>query len=112
VRRADGWLPSMLAPERIAATRSRIVELAHEAGRDPAELSITLRTSVKLTDRPVEGKRRPHQGSLEQIVADLEDAVRAGVQEVLLDAQLTSRDAQELIETAKVLREAVTEAGL
>ncbi len=38
--------------------------------------------------------------------------MRAGVQEVLLDAQLTCRDAQELIGTAKVLREAVTEAGL
>ncbi|MGP3990328.1 TIGR03619 family F420-dependent LLM class oxidoreductase [Streptomyces sp. 3N207] len=112
VRRADGWLPAMLTDEQIAATRSRIAELAREAGRDPAELSTTLRTSVQLTDRPVDGKRRPHQGSLEQIVADLAGAARAGVQEVLLDAQLTCHDAQELIETAKALREAVTEAGL
>ncbi|WP_107423161.1 MULTISPECIES: TIGR03619 family F420-dependent LLM class oxidoreductase [Streptomyces] len=112
VRRADGWLPSMLSNEQIAATRSRIAELAGEAGRDPAELSTTVRAAVQLTDRPVEGRRRPHHGNVEQIVSDLTGAVRAGVQEVLLDAQLTCRDAQELIGTAKVLREAVTEAGL
>ncbi|NSC20558.1 TIGR03619 family F420-dependent LLM class oxidoreductase [Streptomyces albus subsp. chlorinus] len=112
VRRADGWLPSLVANDQLVATRARIAELAREHGRDPADLTITLRTFVRVTDRPVDGKRRPYQGSVEQIVDDLASAARAGVDEVLLDNQLTSGDARELIETARLLREAATEAGL
>ncbi|MGK4903462.1 TIGR03619 family F420-dependent LLM class oxidoreductase [Streptomyces albus] len=112
VRRADGWLPSMVTNEQVAAARARIAELAREEGRDPAELTTTVRASVKLTDRPLDGDRRPCQGSLEQIVDDLRGAARAGVDEVLLDNQLTCGSAQELIESAKQLREAVSQAGL
>ncbi|UNS95913.1 TIGR03619 family F420-dependent LLM class oxidoreductase [Streptomyces tubbatahanensis] len=112
VRRADGWLPSLVSNEQVVATHARIRELAGEVGRDPAELSTTVRAFVRVTDRPVEGRRSPYQGSVEQIVEDLAGAARAGVSEVLLDNQLECRDAQELIESAKELREAVSEAGL
>ncbi|MDF4249347.1 MULTISPECIES: LLM class F420-dependent oxidoreductase [unclassified Streptomyces] len=112
VRRGDGWLPSLVADDQVVATRARIAELAHEHGRDPAELTITLRASVRLTDRPVDAARSPYQGTVEQIVEDLAGAAQAGVDEVLLDQQLACRDAGELIESAKLLREAATDAGL
>lgn len=112
VRRADGWLPSFISNEQVAETRARIAELAREAGRDPAEISTTVRASVRVTDRPVEGRRDPYQGTVEQIVEDLAGAARAGADEVLLDNQLGCRDAKELIESARELREAATEAGV
>lgn len=112
VRRADGWLPSQTDNDGLAAGRARLSELAAEYGRDPATLSVTLRAFVQLTDKPVDGERRTFQGSTEQIVEDLAGAAGAGADEVLLDTQLSSDGIQELIESAKTLREAVTEAGL
>ncbi|WP_326692020.1 TIGR03619 family F420-dependent LLM class oxidoreductase [Streptomyces sp. NBC_01795] len=112
VRRADGWLPSQTDNAGLATTRARLAGLAAEYGRDPATLAVTVRAFVQLSDRPVDGERRIFQGSLEQIVEDLAGAVRAGADEVLLDTQLSNDGVQALIESAKVLREAVTEAGL
>ncbi|GAA2593746.1 TIGR03619 family F420-dependent LLM class oxidoreductase [Streptomyces axinellae] len=112
VRRADGWLPSQIDNDGLAARRARIAELAAEIGRDPATLSTTVRAFVQLSDKPVDGERRTFQGSLEQVVEDLAGAARAGADEVLLDTQLSSDGIQELIASAKALREAVTEAGL
>ncbi|MDJ1132412.1 LLM class F420-dependent oxidoreductase [Streptomyces iconiensis] len=112
VRRADGWVPSGGGgAEQVAAGRARIAELAAEEGRDPAELSTTLRAFLDITDKSLDN-RRPFQGSVEQIVEDLADTAKAGADEVLLDTQLLCRDVQELIERARALRETATEAGV
>jgi probable F420-dependent oxidoreductase len=42
VRLGDGWLPRMFDPERVARGITRLRELAAEAGRDMATLSINL----------------------------------------------------------------------
>lgn len=111
-RRADGWLPSRVSNEQVLSVRRRLTELAAEYGRDGSELSVTVRASVQVTDRPQDGERAPYQGSVEQIVEDLRGAVEAGVSEVLLDAQLASRDVGELIGTAKLLHTAARDAGV
>lgn len=111
VRRADGWLPSGGGPEEVAKGRARIAGLATEEGRDPAELSTTLRAFLDIKDKPLDD-RRPFQGSVEQIVEDLAATAEAGADEVLLDTQLLCRDVQELIGMAKALRETATEAGV
>ncbi|GAA2103382.1 LLM class F420-dependent oxidoreductase [Streptomyces albiaxialis] len=111
VRRADGWLPSMVTNEQVAAGRARLAELAAEQGRDPSELSVTVRASVQLSEKPVDGARKTYQGSAEQIVEDLRGAA-AGADEVLLDTQLTSRDVDELIEKGRLLVKAARDAGV
>jgi probable F420-dependent oxidoreductase len=42
VKHGDGWLPRMYDAGRVAAGMTRLRELASEAGRDPASLSINL----------------------------------------------------------------------
>lgn len=112
VRRADGWVPSGGGgAEQVAAGRKRIAELAAEEGRDPAELSTTLRAFLNITDKPLD-ERTPFQGSVEQIVEDLAETARAGADEVLLDTQLLCGDVQGMIEMARALRETATEAGV
>lgn len=42
VKYGDGWLPRMFNPERVSTGITRLRELAQQAGRDPATLSINL----------------------------------------------------------------------
>ncbi|MFG3256366.1 TIGR03619 family F420-dependent LLM class oxidoreductase [Streptomyces sp. NPDC048172] len=112
VRRADGWLPSMVTNEQVAAGRARLAELAAEHGRDASGLSTTVRASVQLSEKPVDGARKTYQGSVEQIVEDLLGAAAAGADEVLLDTQLPSRDVDELIEKGRALHKAARDAGV
>lgn len=111
VRRADGWMPSGLSNEQVAAGRRRLTELATEAGRDPSGLSVTLRAFLDVRDRPVDGERGPFQGSVEQVAEDVAGAARAGVDEIILDQQLAHTDVQDLIARGKELRTAVRATG-
>lgn len=111
-RRADGWLPSYVTNEQVRSVRRRLAELAPEYGRDASELTVTQRAGTRVTDRPIDGERPPFNGSLEQIVEDLHAAQEAGVDEVLLDTQLTARDVEGLTEASRVVREAARDAGL
>ncbi|MFE2629715.1 LLM class F420-dependent oxidoreductase, partial [Streptomyces sp. NPDC059374] len=58
------------------------------------------------------GDRQPFQGSADQIVADLAAYAEIGVDEVLLDLQTNTRDAQELKDAAAQVYEKVRAAGL
>lgn len=111
-RRADGWLPSLTPHPVVARTWATIRELAEKYGRDPDSLTLVQRCSLRITDKPLGEDRRPHQGSVEQIVEDLAEGVAAGVDEAILDLQAGSRDVAELTGSARQLYEAVREAGM
>lgn len=111
-RRADGWLPSLTPHSVLARTRAELRGLAERHGRDPDSLTVVQRCSVRVTAQPLGGDRRPHQGSVEQIVEDLAEGVAAGVDEAILDLQTASRDAGELMESGRSLYAAVREAGM
>lgn len=111
-RRADGWLPVGLPHDLLARTWADIRARAERYGRDPGALTLTLRCAVDVTPRPVDGERALHHGSVEQVVEDLAAGAEAGVDEAILELQGTSRDAGELIATARELHAAVRGAGL
>lgn len=111
-RRADGWLPSLTPHPVVARTRATLRELAERHGRDPDALAVVQRCGVRVTDKPLGGDRRKHQGSVEQIVEDLAEGVAAGVDEAILDLQNGTRDAAELTEAGRELYAAVREAGM
>ncbi|NLU73269.1 LLM class F420-dependent oxidoreductase [Streptomyces sp. HNM0575] len=111
-RRADGWMPSLTPHSAIARNGATLRELAERHGRDPDSLTIVHRCAVRITDKPEGDDRRPHQGSVEQIVEDLAEDVAAGVDEVILDLQSGTRDARELIDGGRELYAAVREAGM
>lgn len=111
-RRGDGWLPSYVPHSVLARLRATMRELAEQQGRDPDELTVVQRCGVQVTDKPLGGDRGTHQGSVEQIVEDLAQGVAAGVDEVILDLQAGTRDADELLDTGRALHAAVREAGM
>lgn len=83
-RLADGWVSSSQADlTRIGDSIAVVRAAAGEAGRDPAALRFVVRGVVKM--RPVEGERKPLQGTAEQIRGDLDMLATQGVTEVFVD---------------------------
>jgi probable F420-dependent oxidoreductase len=84
-RIADGWISSSRADLTSIGTSIELVRsAARDAGRDPAALRFVVRGVVQVrSDEP--GERKPLQGSVDQIRADLAAIERQGVTEVFLD---------------------------
>jgi probable F420-dependent oxidoreductase len=87
---ADGWHPLglrppvALHPPELAARVRRLGELAVEAGRAPASITVAFKAPVRFDDTAGTG-RSPLTGSPAQIVEDLEAYVAAGVRHFVLD---------------------------
>lgn len=105
-RRADGWNPAMLPLELLTPMWGQVRDLAAGYGRDPDDLQLVVRANIELTDRPVEGDRQPYEGSLEQVVEDLEATRWAGAHEVILGV-LGERSLDELLDAYARLAEAL-----
>jgi alkanesulfonate monooxygenase SsuD/methylene tetrahydromethanopterin reductase-like flavin-dependent oxidoreductase (luciferase family) len=91
VDHADGWLPYADGPDQVAASRRRLQDLAAKRFEGP--------------------DRRPFQGDVEQIVADLMDYAEIGLDEFLVDLSWAARDAQELKGVAAEVYSAARAAG-
>ena len=82
---ADGWNPVFLPIPVMAEMFGSIRQMAKDAGRDPAMLSMIVHAVLELTDKPL-GKDRPiFTGSLEQISDDVRDCAKIGAAEVFFD---------------------------
>jgi probable F420-dependent oxidoreductase len=86
----DGWHPLglrppvALHPPEMAAKVRRLRDLAREARRDPAAITISFKAPVAFQDGAGAG-RSPLAGSPAQIVEDLRAYVAAGVEHFVLD---------------------------
>ncbi|WP_369268648.1 hypothetical protein AB5J55_00085 [Streptomyces sp. R11] len=67
-----------------------------------------------LSDKPFTGEGRlPFQGNMEQVVSDLvEHSQIAGIDEVLLDLCITTRDVHHLLDVSRELYTTAREAGV
>ncbi|MFI1765622.1 LLM class F420-dependent oxidoreductase [Streptomyces sp. NPDC020800] len=112
VDHADGWLPVGMGAEQIAAQWRALQELAEERGRKEP-LRTVLRVNTELLPKAYDGAdRRPFQGSVDQIVEDLADHARIGLEEILVDLQGSARDAEELKDVAAQVFEKARAAGV
>ncbi|ROP54486.1 LLM class F420-dependent oxidoreductase [Streptomyces sp. PanSC9] len=112
VDHADGWLPTGTGAEQVAAQWRRLRDMAEERGRT-GPIRTVLRANTGVRAKPYEGAdRRPFQGSVDQIVADLVDHARIGLDEILVDLQGEARDARELMDVAAEVFEKARAAGV
>ncbi|MCL7495758.1 LLM class F420-dependent oxidoreductase [Streptomyces sp. MCA2] len=112
VDRADGWMPIGMGAEALATQWQRLQDLAAERGRKEPVAGV-LRVNAQHTAKPYEGRdRKPFQGGVEQIVADLAAHAAVGPQEILIDLQGGTRDAEELKDVAAEVYTAARAAGI
>lgn len=83
-RRADGWTPSGIPVDSVAATFGEIRDAARAYGRDPDALELVVRAPLAIRDRSTNGLRAVYSGSLEQVTEDLVATAAIGAHEVVL----------------------------
>ena len=70
-------------------------------------LEVRLRAHTRITDRPIEGERTPTNGSVEQVIEDLQRLEELGVTEVTLNQTLAGVPFDEQIDSAVAVLEAI-----
>ncbi len=109
---ADGWLPTGVGAETVAAQLRELRDLAAERGRTEP-IRTVLRVNTRYSAANHEGPdRRPFQGGIDQIVEDLAAHAEVGLDEILIDVQSTPRDAEELKDVAALVYEKARAAGI
>jgi alkanesulfonate monooxygenase SsuD/methylene tetrahydromethanopterin reductase-like flavin-dependent oxidoreductase (luciferase family) len=82
---ATGWLIDGTAPhDAIAGGFDRIRRAAVRSGRDPDTLQVVARVNLSITALPAGPNRARFEGSVDQVMADLDALGAVGVDEVVL----------------------------
>lgn len=91
VRLGTGWHPITMLPEEIAAGGRRLAGMLRDAGRDPGEVTISLRRTVRLAHsreeaagRSVDDPRQAFTGTPDEVAAQVRAYADAGVRHLLL----------------------------
>lgn len=109
---ADGWMPTGMGVESLTTQWRQLQELAAERGRtEPLRTVLRVNTVHSTASRP-EADRRPFHGSVDQIVEDMVAHAAIGLDEMLIDLQTSTRDAEELRDVAAEVYEKARAAGV
>jgi probable F420-dependent oxidoreductase len=99
-RSADGWLPTGLPFDAIAAGWTTIRDGAAAAGRDPHALELIVRAAPTFTDAALGPTRAPFTGSWRQVADDVAHTRDLGAHELIIDLQAQVTRPDELVDTA------------
>jgi probable F420-dependent oxidoreductase len=86
---ANGWNPTGIPVEGMKQMFAGMQQMAKEAGRDPAELTMIVRANLYITDKPIAKERPIFVGSLEQTHEDLAACEKIGADETFLEIGFT-----------------------
>ena len=113
VDRADGWMPVAGGVQKLSDEYDKIRELAARRGRE-RPLAVSVRVTAGYSPKPIEGAdRQLFHGSVAQITEDVAaHAQIAGIDEFILELQITTRDAEELTDVAAETYAALRAAGV
>ncbi len=84
-RHGDGWLPLGIPIDDMAQTFAAIKSIAHDAGRDPDQLEMSVRANVTVTNLPLGDDRNVYTGSPGQIASDIAATRDVGASELAFD---------------------------
>ena len=80
----DGWHPIRQSIADLKQNIATIHRLAEEAGRDPSEITVTVRTELDVLDSRSDGTESPMIGTADQLLATIEQYEEIGVSELVL----------------------------
>ncbi|WP_026411231.1 LLM class flavin-dependent oxidoreductase [Actinomadura oligospora] len=104
----DAWHPLRFTLPWLDEAVGRLGRIAEREGRPVP--SLAPRMLLRLTDEPLTGERRAGEGTIEQVLADLERLRRMGAESVLLDPFLAHPD--ETLRPENAWRDLATVAAL
>jgi len=89
-RFANGWNPTAIPLDGMAAMFASIKQMAAAAGRDPSTLEMVVRANLHITDKPLGKDRQIFAGSLDQIKEDAAACGQIGAHEVHFEPGFTT----------------------
>ena len=106
-RHADGWIPLGLPIDDMAEMFAAIKLMAHDAGRDPDRLKMSVRANVIVTDSSLGDDRKVYTGSVDQIASDIAGTRDIGASELAFDPTVDPavRSVGDYIDRMRLLRE-------
>ncbi|WP_433305522.1 TIGR03619 family F420-dependent LLM class oxidoreductase [Actinoplanes sp. CA-030573] len=103
-RHGDGWLPAGAAPAEIAATMSRLREMAESVGREPSSIGCV--TQVGVSDPAALAA-----DGLARVADQIAALAEAGVEHAYVTLPSAARNLDELLEAAEALHAAAAPAA-
>ena len=88
----DGWHPIRQPLSDLARNIQTIRRLAEEAGRDPSEVTVSVRTELDVTDSPSDGAESQMIGTADQLRATIAQYEELGVSEIVLSVSTDDVD--------------------
>ena len=88
----DGWHPIQQSIADLKQNIATIHKLAEEAGRDPSEITVTVRTELDVLDSRSDGTESPMIGTADQLLATIEQYEEIGVSELVLSVSTDDVD--------------------
>ncbi len=82
---ADGWNPVAIPVAGMEEMFGTVKQMASQAGRDPATLTLVVRANLHITDKPLGADRGIFAGTLEQIREDVQACAKIGAHELIYD---------------------------
>ena len=89
-RLGDGWHPIRMTPEAMSPHLEKLKGYLHTAGRDPSDLTISVRSEVRVLDSASDSDNNPLIGTPDQILRSVEAFEKLGVEEIMV--QVSSPD--------------------
>jgi probable F420-dependent oxidoreductase len=103
-RMADGWISaSRFEAAKVPAAIETIRTAARDAGRDPADLRVVIRGSVKVRDAD---EQTPLTGTVEKIKQDMAAYAEAGATELFVDLNFDEQIGNPQADPAESMRRA------
>ena len=88
--RADGWMPAGIPIPAMNEMYQGIKAMTEAAGRDPAEIGLTVRANCAFGDELPEAERPVFAGSVAQVMSDVAGCAEIGAEEVLIEVQYST----------------------
>jgi probable F420-dependent oxidoreductase len=86
-RLGDGWHGIRLTPQEVRQARAALGDLLRRHGRSLNGFTLSMRTALEVTDRPLPPTRTPCTGTPEQVAEDVRAYREAGVDHLVLGAR-------------------------
>ena len=111
--KGDGWMPVNTPGKVVADTWKQLLDHSQGVGRDPAAMRLVpVAPYTVVTDKPAGQDRELFQGTPEQLVEDFAALAEAGAHEVVIGLDASAAGADDLLDKATRLLDAVMAAGL
>ena len=90
---ADGWHGVRQSPADVARVAARLGELRSSRGASTEGFTISLRAGLDVADAPFNGAgRTPLRGSTEQVIGDLDEYARAGLDYLVVEPRAATSE--------------------